>query len=230
MELKIQDVAELLQVSEKELHRWIKENRIPVHKIGHQYRFNKAEISDWIVTNNIPVSGKILNFNISRNPVRLTELIRRGGVHHLIEGGTIADVIRSAVELMATPAGIEKNAIVSALLQREDLMPTAIGGGIAVPHPRNPLIADAEDERIAICFPAKRLEYRALDGVPIHTLFIVLSATPKRHLEMLSKISYLCQQERFVGLLDSGADSESIIGFIADRESEWQAGDGGGNA
>ncbi len=230
MELKIQDVAELLQVSEKELHRWIKENRIPVHKIGHQYRFNKAEISDWIVTNNIPVSGKILNFNISRNPVRLTELIRRGGVHHSIAGGTISDVIRNAVGIMTTPAGIEKDAIVAALLQREDLMPTAIGGGIAVPHPRNPLIADAEDERIAISFPAKRLEYKALDGIPIHTLFIVLSATPKRHLEMLSKISYLCQQERFVVLLDSGADSESIIGFIAEREREWQSKDGGVDA
>jgi nitrogen PTS system EIIA component len=230
MELKIQDVMELLQVSESELRRWIRDNRIPVYKIGNQYRFNRAEISDWIVTNNIPVSGKILNFSISRNPVRLTELVRRGGIHHGIEGETIAEVIRGAVEHMVTPSGIEKSAIVSALLQREDLMPTAIGNGIAVPHPRNPLIADAEDERIAICFPRNRLSYKALDGIPIHTLFIVLSATPKRHLEMLSKLSYLCQQEEFVRLLDSGAKSEALDGFIAAKETEWQTGDGSGNA
>lgn len=230
MDLKIPDIAELLGVGEEEVRRMIRENRIPFHKIGPQYRFNRAEISDWIVTGNISVSGKILSFAASRKPVRLTELIRRGGMLRAVEGDTVAGVIRNAVDRMDIPAPIDRNALAAALLQREDLMPTAIGRGIAVPHPRNPLIADIEDERITLCFPRKRLPYLALDGYPIHTLFIVLSATPKRHLEILSKIAYLCQQDEFARLLDSGDPDAAILGFIEDCERQWLAGDGGVDA
>lgn len=230
MDLKIQDISGLLGVSEHEVRRLIREDRIPFHKIGQQFRFNRAEISDWIVINNIPVSGKILNFSISRKPVRLTELIHQGGVIRDVAGETVAEVLKNAVGGMATPPDVDREALVAALLQRENLMPTAIGNGIAVPHPRNPLIADVEEESVTLCIPKKRTPCHALDGLPIHTFFIVLSATPKRHLEILSKIAYLCQQEAFVRLLDSGASEESIIEFIAACERKWLTDDGDADA
>lgn len=59
MNLKIKDICELLQVSEKTVYRWIKDNKIPTYKINNQYRFNKAEINDWILKNKITVTEKI---------------------------------------------------------------------------------------------------------------------------------------------------------------------------
>ena len=50
MELKIKDIVDLLQVSEKTVYRWIKDKKIPCYRINHQYRFNRAEINEWILS------------------------------------------------------------------------------------------------------------------------------------------------------------------------------------
>jgi len=65
MDLKMKDVAELLQVSEKTIYRWIGENKIPAYRINHQYRFNLAEINEWVLQNKISVSSKILSLNLT---------------------------------------------------------------------------------------------------------------------------------------------------------------------
>ena len=50
MDLKIKDVAELLNVSETTIRRWLQENKIPAYKLNHQYRFSTAEIEDWVLS------------------------------------------------------------------------------------------------------------------------------------------------------------------------------------
>ena len=50
MELKIKDIVGMLQVNEKTVYRWIKEKKIPCYRINHQYRFNRAEINEWILS------------------------------------------------------------------------------------------------------------------------------------------------------------------------------------
>ncbi len=60
MDLKIKDISELLQVSEKTVYRWIMGSKIPAYRINHQYRFDKTEINEWILKNKINFSDKIL--------------------------------------------------------------------------------------------------------------------------------------------------------------------------
>ena len=220
MELKIQDIAELLEISEREVQKMIKGNKIPYHKIGPQYRFNKAEISDWVVINNIHVSDKILNLNISKLPAFVGELLRKGGIYKEIPGDSMNEIILNVIQLLNLPENTNRTELATAILQREELMHTAIGRGIAIPHPRNPIMSEVEDESIALCRLAKPLDYNALDGKSIHSLFILLSTTPKRHLEMLSKLSFLCQQDEFISLLEQKADSETLLAYIDSREKE----------
>lgn len=49
MDLKIKDVADLLNVSETTIRRWLTDGKIPAYKINHQYRFNRLEIEDWVM-------------------------------------------------------------------------------------------------------------------------------------------------------------------------------------
>ena len=222
MYLKIQDIAELLEVSENTIYKEIKESKIPVHKIGHQYRFNKEEINDWILKNRLNVSSKIIDLNVSKKPISLTDLIKKGGIFYNIRGNNIKEVISDAVNKINVPEEISKEEIISAFIQRENLGPTAIGNGIAIPHSRNPIITNAEDSCVSICFLEKELDYQSFDEKPIRMLFLVLSANAKRHLEILSKISYLCQKDSFISLLSINTEAEEIINFIANMELEWQ--------
>lgn len=221
MNLKMKDITELLQVPERTVHKWIKENKLPAYKINNQYFFSKSEIKEWALKNNMPFSSKILELDMAQRPVSIVELLKRGGVFYKIGGSSVIDVIKNSVNVIPVPAETNRDKIIFSLIEREEMMPTAIGNGIAIPHPRNPIIADIENESISICFLDKKIDYKAMDGAPVHTIFIVLSAKPTRHLAILSKISFLCQQEDFIKLIKEQVGKEKIMEYVEDRERDW---------
>lgn len=49
MDLKIKDVAELLNVSEKTIRRWLVGGKIPAYRLNSQYRFSRIEIENWVM-------------------------------------------------------------------------------------------------------------------------------------------------------------------------------------
>lgn len=44
--LTLKEAADLLRVEPKTLYRLIRQGKIPVHKIGRNYRFNKLELME----------------------------------------------------------------------------------------------------------------------------------------------------------------------------------------
>ncbi len=222
MDLRIKDLVELLQVPEKTVRKWIKDGDIPFHEIHHQYRFNRAEINEWILTRKPELASRLLDLSIAGRPTRFTDLLRQGGIHPGVGGRTIKDILRRATEAIPVPNGLTPNDILTALMAREEMMTTAIGHGIAIPHPRNPIITKVEDALVAICFLREPADLGALDGRPVHTLFLLLTDNPRRHLEVLSKISYLCQLPEFLDLLEARRPAEDIFAFIEATERTWR--------
>jgi len=222
MELKIKDIVDLLQVSEKTVYRWIKDKKIPCYRINHQYRFNRTEINEWILSNKIELSSSLIHLTNPERRDSLPQLLEKGGIVTHVSGENVREVLRSAVQKIMTPQNISKEEILSALLSREELMPTAIGKGIAIPHPRNPIITDLKSASASICFLEKPIDFGSLDNQPVHTLFILLTASPKMHLEVLSKVSYLCQDDAFLDLLKAHANKEIILDYVSKRELDWQ--------
>jgi nitrogen PTS system EIIA component len=220
MELKIKDIVGMLQVNEKTVYRWIKEKKIPCYRINHQYRFNRAEINEWILSSKIELSTSLINLGLNNH--NLPVLLERGGVISGVIGGNVQEVLTNAVEAIPTPPGLLKEDILVTLMRREELMPTAIGNGVAIPHPHNPIVTNPGNASVSICYLDKPVEFHALDGLAVHTLFILFTATPRMHLEVLSKISHLCQNEIFLGKLRSRATKEDTLDFIRDKEKEWQ--------
>lgn len=49
--LTIRDVAEFLKVTEKTIYRMASDGRIPGFKVGGSWRFDKADIEQWIAEN-----------------------------------------------------------------------------------------------------------------------------------------------------------------------------------
>ncbi|MHB1686730.1 MAG: PTS sugar transporter subunit IIA [Ignavibacteriaceae bacterium] len=221
MELKIKDIVNLFQVSEKTVYRWIKDKKIPCYRINHQYRFNRTEINEWILSNKIELSSSLINLVASQNPETLSKLIERGGIVP-IAGESVKDILRNAIEKIHSPGNLSKEDVLGALLSREELMPTAIGNGIAIPHPRNPIVTDVNNAGVSICYLSKPAEFGALDKQPVHTLFILLTASPRMHLDVLSKISYLCQDKTFLEMLKRQAQKEEILKYVSIKETDWQ--------
>lgn len=221
MELTVKDICELLNIKSSTLEKWIKTDKIPAYKINNQYKFNKSEIKSWVVEQGIKTSSKILDISTIRQPISLLSLMQKGGVHYHVEGSTVHEVIKNAIHVIPIPEDLHKDKIILTLLEREEMMSTSIGKGIAIPHPRNPIITDVENEQVALCFLKSTVDFKAIDREMTQTLFIVLSAKPDRHLEILSKISYLCHQPDFVSCLKAKISEEKIFSFIQEQEALW---------
>ena len=221
MDLKIKDIVTLLNVPEKTVYSWIKKNEIPFYRINHQYRFSRAEINEWILKTRQEFSSSLINLINTENQTTLSLLIERGEIIKLESGESVPDILRSAVEKIKLPESLTKDELLGALLNREELMPTAIGNGIAIPHPRNPIVTDGNNSSVSICYLSNPVEFGALDNQPVHTLFILITATPRMHLEALSKISYLCQNNLFIELLKRKTNKEEILTNIVAMESDW---------
>lgn len=44
----LEETAEYLGIKSVTLRKWIKEKKIPCHKIGKLWKFKKAEIDEWV--------------------------------------------------------------------------------------------------------------------------------------------------------------------------------------
>ena len=99
--------------------------------------------------------------------------------------------MREVVELLRLPDEVDRPFLLRVLLAREAIAPTAIGEGIAIPHVRNPVVLHVGRPAIALCFLEQPIEYDALDGKPVHTLFTIVSPTTRAHLHLMSKLSFV---------------------------------------
>jgi excisionase family DNA binding protein len=46
--VSLEEIAEHLKVSTDTIHRWIRARRIPVQRVGRQWRFKVTEVDEWV--------------------------------------------------------------------------------------------------------------------------------------------------------------------------------------
>jgi nitrogen PTS system EIIA component len=154
--------------------------------------------------------------------VDLGKLIDRGGVFFNIRGSGPEDVISELIRTVRLPESLQSDAILQAVLERESLAPTAVGHGIAIPHPRNPMCPGPEEERIVVAYAKEGIPFRALDKQPVYVLFLILSATQKSHLQMLSQLSFLFHDKDFRKILELRPDKQELVQAIKALSKAWE--------
>jgi PTS system nitrogen regulatory IIA component len=212
MNLSVRDAARLLDVSEKTIYRWIKQQSIPAYRIQDQYRFNRVEILEWATSRRLRVSSEILEEpEATGQPVpSLAEAMEAGGVHYRVSGFDKESVLGEVVRLLRLPAEVDLEFLLRVLLAREAIASTAVGDGVAIPHVRNPVVLHIDRPAIALCFLEQPIEYGALDGLPVHTLLVIISPTTRAHLHLMSKLSFALR-DRGVRRALTNQDSRQAI-------------------
>jgi len=221
MQLTVKDICNLLNVSERTVYRWIKSESIPCYKINEQYRFNKVEILEWATAQKISVSPDIFTEPDSGDLPRLSEAIEAGGIHYRVSGTDKEGVLKSIVAQMRLPAEVDINFLLQVLLARESLGSTAIGEGIAIPHPRNPIVLHVPKPIVALCFLETPIDFGALDGIPVSIIFTLISPTIRSHLHLLSRLSFALKHEEWRGVLARPGVREEILDVLKRIEVDF---------
>jgi PTS system nitrogen regulatory IIA component len=232
MNLSVRDTARLLKVSEKTIYRWIKQQTIPAYRVQDQYRFNRAEILEWATSRRLNVATEILfEPEAAGQPVpSLLAAIAAGGVFYRVSGSNKAQALREVVELLRLPTEVDREFLLRVLLAREAIMSTAIGDGIAmstaigdgiaIPHVRNPVVLHIDRPLLALCFLENGIEYGALDGKPVNTLFTIISPTTRAHLHLMAKLSFVLREKRVMRAVRTQQPRPAILLEIKRAEQQ----------
>ena len=87
--------------------------------------------------------------------INLEELIHHGGVFYNVKGNTPEEIYKYMSTQIELPDDVDSEKLYSELCQRETLMSTAVGNGVALPHPRYPLLKNLGDQKIVVCYLEK---------------------------------------------------------------------------
>ena len=212
MELRVRDVSKMLNVSERKVYAWIKDGSLPAYRVNEQYRFNRAELLEWATSRNMEVPADLFhNGDEKVEPPSFADALAEGGVFHGVGGTDKGSVLQAIVDVMQLPASVNRDLLVRVLLAREALGSTGVGDGIAIPHPRNPILLRIEKPEICLCFLSNPIDFGAIDGKPVHTLFTLASPTVQDHLHLLSRIAYLLRNPGFKAVVMRHGSKDEIL-------------------
>ncbi len=108
---------------------------------------------------------------------------------------TAADVIHQLGSLAAERAGLDSRTVVDAVLDRESLMGTGLGHGVAVPHAR---LAELHAPVVVVGTVPAGVDFEALDDTPVRLVFLILTpeSEPVAQIQILRGIAHLCQDSQ----------------------------------
>ncbi|PLX79428.1 MAG: PTS fructose transporter subunit IIA [Desulfuromonas sp.] len=213
MNLSVKDAARILSVTEKTIYRWIKQDLIPAYRVNGQHRFNQSELIEWATSRRMGLSpDAYLQPGEEAVPLpRLSEAIEAGGIIYRLGGKTRNEVLAALVDQLRLSEGVDKDYLLKVLIAREELASTSVGDGIAIPHPRNPVLLHSTRPKVTLAFLEKPVDFRSLDGIPTRILFCVISPTLRAHLHLLSLLGYALNNQKFRNAIEQTENRESIL-------------------
>ena len=181
--LTIEEVAKYLRVSDRTVYDWAQKGEIPAGKIGTVWRFKKSEVENWVnarlSTPNLANKETQIQIKNILSPDRITFINQSSKHDALVQ---LSDVLATAPQV--------KNAseLTTEILKREELMSTAIGRGIAIPHVR---LSSVTDLVMAVGVCKKPIaDFQTLDDQPVNlfadfnAFFILLVSEPSLYLAL----------------------------------------------
>lgn len=152
--------------------------------------------------------------------MRLTEFVVKEAVLPQLVADSKQSAIRQMVGSLKAAGKIreaDEEAIVAAILKREELGSTGIGRGVAVPHTKHPS-AETIISTVAICHNG--LDFESLDGENVYILFLLISPPdrPGDHLRGLETITRHLKNDDFCSFLRQATTGQAIWELLQEAD------------
>ena len=193
--LTIEEVAQYLRVSERTVYEWAQKGEMPAGKIGTVWRFKKSEIMRWV--NERLSAGR---FGYQNPSVQIQAILSPDRILFLDLPAKRDALLELAKNLATAPQIKNSQELASEIIKREELMSTAIGKGIAIPHIRLQSITD-----IVVSIGISRVDidgFNPLDDEPVRFIFMIAAAY-NQHASYLQTLSFFSSKLKNQDLRDS---------------------------
>ena len=194
--LTIEEVANYLRVSDRTVYDWAQRGEIPAGKIGTVWRFKKSEVEKW-------VNERLSPSAIGRprdDVVQVKNILSPNRVIFISQTSRYDALVELATALSSAPQVKHSAELISEILKREELMSTAIGRGIAIPHVRLSSVTDLV-MAVGVC-KTPVTDFQPIDDIPVSLLFMIAAAY-NQHSYYLQTLSYFSAKLKKKELRDS---------------------------
>lgn len=119
--------------------------------------------------------------------IRISEYLKREHIK-FIKSTSKKDVLKEMCELIGdSPEIKDKKILFKKFLEREKILSTAVGGGIAIPHIK---LDSVKDFVVGIGISKKGIKFDSLDNKPVH-IIIMIAAPAHKHTEYLKLLAQI---------------------------------------
>ncbi|HUG38985.1 MAG TPA: PTS sugar transporter subunit IIA [Longimicrobiales bacterium] len=126
--------------------------------------------------------------------VLLSDLLSAARVKVPLTATTKDDLLAELVDLLVADQCVdEPGEVLRAVREREAILSTGIGSGVAIPHGKSPVCSGLS---IAAGVTSEPVDFDALDGEPVRLVFLLVGpeTAAGAHIKALSRISRLVRQ------------------------------------
>jgi PTS system nitrogen regulatory IIA component len=149
--------------------------------------------------------------------MRLSELIPPAQIRIGLRATSKREVIEELVSLLPLPAGDGRAEVVAAVLDRESVLSTGIGRGVAVPHGKTPSVPRLMGA-LGTC--PGGLPFDAVDGQPCSVFFLLVSPPESAgpHVRALAQVARVLNREAAKKALTGATTAQEAVAVFREDE------------
>jgi fructose-specific phosphotransferase system IIA component len=128
------------------------------------------------------------------------------------------EIITEMIDVLTASGKIlDREKVLNAVLEREQMMSTGIGNSVAIPHGKS---QGVQELVVALGITPQDVNFDALDGKPVRIVFMLVGPEKSSsvHIKMLSRISRLLNQSAFRKKLIESKSGAEVMHIINDEE------------
>jgi len=218
----LDELARHLGRDRREIEKLVSRGRIPGRKVSGEWQFHQREITQWLEREMREYSERELAVveetqqSPELNPdIPVSSLLKPETVAVPLQARTKRSVLEGLVELASRTWEVwEPATVLAAVQEREEMFSTAMEGGIAFPHPRNPLPDVLGQSIVAFGRTFSGIPFGAPGRELTDLFFLVLCRESRMHLQVLARLGRLARLPGFLDELRSAEDPNAAYDVI----------------
>jgi PTS system nitrogen regulatory IIA component len=229
--MSLAEFARHVGMDARQVQRLADRGKLPGHKVGGQWRFNRARVTEWLQQEMHALDearlialersmGRTEDGASGSNTTIVTDLIGLDGIEVNLRANTRASVLRELVGL-AEQTGLlyDPKGLLNALEAREGMCSTALPNGVAVPHPRQPMEYASAEPLICVGRLSRGIGFGASSGDLTRLFFLVCCHEDRHHLRVLARLMRILDAETIENLMDAET-REEVLGILIRKEEQ----------
>jgi len=151
--------------------------------------------------------------------MRLTDVLEKDLIKIPLTGNDRDHSIKELIHILNEKKSIQnEDSVFQAVLDREKIMTTGVGNGIAIPHCKH---KDSPEFVVALGIKPDGLDFESIDKKPVRIVFLLVGPenNPGLHIKLLSRISRLMSNEELRQKLVESDSADSAFQLIEEEEN-----------